>query len=165
MCSKENWCCSFSGERRSSWWWWWGGGGGRGGAGFWMVNTWGAPTWKRLKRSTNYFVMEVSSYIDFVCKSMDWFRYGRSVGHKRLKLFTHISNGAEQERARVFSNNESFIFNCNNLTSFESVFYMKTVKNRLFKKYLKRRKSRFCLSYQFCYISGQINIWKLQFSW
>ena len=32
--------------------------------------------------------------------------------------------------------------------SFESVFCMKTVKSRLFKKYLKRRKSqaRFCLS-------------------
>ena len=41
-----------------------------------------------------------------------------------------------------------FIFYCNNSASFESLFYMKTVKSRLFKKYLKRRKSqaRFCLS-------------------
>ena len=76
--------------------------GGRGGAGFWMVNTWRAPTWKRLKRSTNYFVMEVSSYIDFVCKSMDWFRYGRSFGHKRLKLFTHISNRVLNKNVPAF---------------------------------------------------------------
>ena len=58
-------------------------------------------------------------------------------------------------RARVFSNNESFIFYCNNSTSFESVFCMKTVKSRLFKKYLKRRKSRarFCLSLGWLHIS------------
>ena len=39
-------------------------------------------------------------------------------------------------------------FYCNNSTSFENVFCIKTVKIRLFKKYLKRRKSRarFCLS-------------------
>ena len=30
-----------------------------------------------------------------------------------------------------------FIFYCNNLTSFEGVFCVKTVKSRLFKKYLK----------------------------
>ena len=50
-------------------------------------------------------------------------------------------------RACIFSNNESFIFYCNNSTSFESVICMKTVKRRLFKKYLKGRKSlvRFCL--------------------
>ena len=50
-------------------------------------------------------------------------------------------------RARVFSNNESFIFYCNNSTGFESVFCMKKVRSRLFKKYMKRRKSRawFCL--------------------
>ena len=53
-----------------------------------------------------------------------------------------------QNRARVFSNNMLFIFYCNNLASFESVFYMKTVQSRLFKNYLKRRKSRarICLS-------------------
>ena len=47
-----------------------------------------------------------------------------------------------------FSNNELFIFYRNNSTSFESVFCMKIVKSRLFKKYLKGRKSRarFCLS-------------------
>ena len=54
-------------------------------------------------------------------------------------------------RARVFSNNESFFFYCNNSTSFESVFCMKTVKSRLFKKYLERRMTK--------------NYWKLQFCW
>ena len=39
--------------------------------------------------------------------------------------------------------------------SFESVFCMKTVQSRLFKKYLKRRKSRtrFCLSLGWLHIS------------
>ena len=61
----------------------------------------------------------------------------------------------EQNRTRVFSNNELFIFHCNNSTSFESVFCIKTVKSRLFKKYLKRRKSqaRFCLSLSWLNIS------------
>ena len=61
----------------------------------------------------------------------------------------------EQNRARVFSNNELFIFHCNNSTNFESVFCIKTVKSRLFKKYLKRRKSqaRFCLSLSWLNIS------------
>ena len=56
---------------------------------------------------------------------------------------------------RVFSKNESFNFYCNNSTSFESVCCMKTVKSRLFKKYLKRRKSRarFCLSLGWLHIS------------
>ena len=38
-------------------------------------------------------------------------------------------------------------FDCNNLMSFESIFYMKTFKSRLFKNYLKRRKlhTQFCL--------------------
>ena len=47
-----------------------------------------------------------------------------------------------------FPNNVLFIFYCNNSTSFKSVFCMKTVKSRLFQKYLKRRKSRArpCLS-------------------
>ena len=46
-----------------------------------------------------------------------------------------------------------FIFYYNNLTSFESVFSMKTVKSRLFKKYLKK-KSRA----QFCSCLGWLNI-------
>ena len=33
-----------------------------------------------------------------------------------------------------------YIFYCNNLTGFESVFCMKTVKSRLFKKNLKKKK-------------------------
>ena len=54
-----------------------------------------------------------------------------------------------------FFNNKLFIFYCNNSTSFESVFWMKTVKSRLFKKYLKRRKSRarFCLSLGWLHLS------------
>ena len=38
-------------------------------------------------------------------------------------------------------------FYCNNLTRFESVFWMKTLTSRLFKKYSKIKKSRvrFCL--------------------
>ena len=44
--------------------------------------------------------------------------------------------------------------------SFEGVFCMKTAKNRLFKKYLKRRKSRgqFCLSLGWLKISEKKNI-------
>ena len=43
---------------------------------------------------------------------------------------------------RVFSNNELFIFYCNNSTNLERVFHMKTVKSRLFKKYLKKKENR-----------------------
>ena len=53
-----------------------------------------------------------------------------------------------------FSNNVLFILYCNNSTSFESVFCMKTIKSRLFKKYLKRGKSRA----QFCLSLGWLNI-------
>ena len=93
---------------------------------FWVVSTWRALVWKRLKRSALNFV------------------------HTFLN------------RSRVFSNNESFIFYCNNSTSLESVICMKTVKSRLFKKYLKRRKSwaRFCLPLGWLHISE-----KLQFCW
>ena len=51
---------------------------------------------------------------------------------------------------------ELFIFYCNNSTSFERVFCMKTVKSRLFKKYLKRRKSRAW----FCLLVGYISVKK-----
>ena len=51
---------------------------------------------------------------------------------------------------------ELFIFYCNNSTSFESIFCMKTVKSRLFKKYLKRRKSRA----RFCLSLGWLNQWE-----
>ena len=55
---------------------------------------------------------------------------------------------AEQKRVGVFSNNVQFIFYGNNWTSFESLFCMKTITSRLFKKYLKSIKSRtrFCFS-------------------
>ena len=54
---------------------------------------------------------------------------------------TYFKQTAAENRARVFPNNE-LIFYCTNLTSFESIFCMKTVKSRLLKKYLERRKSR-----------------------
>ena len=55
----------------------------------------------------------------------------------------------------VFPNNELFVFYCNNLTGVQSVFSMKTVKTRLFRKYLERRKSqaRFCSSLGWLHIS------------
>ena len=66
---------------------------------------------------------------------------------KRLKRstlnFAHtFLTSCCRKPSRDFSNNESFIFYCNNSTKFESVICMKTVKSRLFKKYLKRRKSQ-----------------------
>ena len=42
-------------------------------------------------------------------------------------MHTNFKQTATQKRARVFSNNESFIFYCHNSTSFESVLCMKTV--------------------------------------
>ena len=84
----------------------------------------------------------------------------RASVRKRLKRstlnFAHtFLTDCYTKRACVFSNNESFIFYCNNPTSFESIFCMKTVKSRLFKKYLKRRKSRarFCLTLAWLNIS------------
>ena len=49
--------------------------------------------------------------------------------------------------SRNFSNNELFGFCGNTLANFEIRFWTKTVKSRLFKKCLKRRKTcaRFCL--------------------
>ena len=74
-----------------------------------------------------------------------------------FKLYPHISNRLLNKTALVRPNNESFIFYCNSSTSFESVFCIKTVKCRLFKKHLKRRKSRacFCLSLAWLHISEQ----------
>ena len=50
-------------------------------------------------------------------------------------------------------------FYCNNLTSFESIFCIKTVKSRSSKKYLKRRKSqaRFCLHLGWLHIHQNSN--------
>ena len=79
---------------------------------------------------------------------------------KRLKgstvNFAHtFLTDCAQSRGHVFPNNELFMFYCNKSASFESVFCMKTVKNRLLRKYLERRKSRarFCLSLGWLHIS------------
>ena len=57
-------------------------------------------------------------------------------------LHTQFWQAAAQKRAHDFSNNELFSFCGNTLTNFEITFWTKTVKNRLSKKYLKRRKMR-----------------------
>ena len=68
--------------------------------------------------------------------------------------------------SRLLQRSKFLVFHWNNSTSFESIFYMKTVKSRLFKKYLKGRKSRaqFCLSLGWLHISEK-NYWKLQLCW
>ena len=85
---------------------------------FWVVNTSRASAPNRFKRLTSNFA------------------------------HTFLTGCWTKEFPRFFSNNESFIFYFNNSASFESVFCMKTLTGRLFKKCLKRRKSlpRFCLS-------------------
>ena len=74
-----------------------------------------------------------------------------------FKLNTHVSNRLLHKIMPLFFLIKShlFIFYCNNLKSFESIFRMKTVKSRFFKKYLKRRKSRarFCFSLGWLHIS------------
>ena len=74
---------------------------------------------------------------------------------------------AAQNHARVSPNNELFIFYCNNSTSFESVFCMKTVKSRLFKKIFGKKKiagTVLLLSWLASYQWKKI-YWKLQFCW
>ena len=83
-----------------------------------------------------------------------------------FKLSTHISNRMLNQNVPAFflaMINSFFYFN--HSTSFESVFCIKTVKSRLFKKHLERRKSqeRFCLPISWLHMSVQINYWKLQF--
>ena len=51
---------------------------------------------------------------------------------------TLISATVLKKNAPAF---EPFIFHCDILTSFERVFFMKAIKCRLFKKYLKRKKN------------------------
>ena len=84
-----------------------------------------------------------------------------------FKFCTHISNKLLHKTVPAFIliMSHSFFY-CNNSTSFEIVFCMKTVKSWLFKKHLKRRKSRaqFCLSLGWIHISKK-NYWKLQFCW
>ena len=89
------------------------------------MNTWQVPVKKRLEQSTLNFAQ--------LC----------------------LTGRAEQKRVGVFSNNLLFIFYGNNLTSFESLFCMKTI-SRLFKKYLKSIKSRtrFCFSLGWLRTSG-----------
>ena len=58
-----------------------------------------------------------------------------------FKLCTYVSKRLLQKTLPAFFLIMCyFFFYCNNSTSFESVFCMKTVKSRLFKKYLKRKK-------------------------
>ena len=75
-----------------------------------------------------------------------------------FKLNTHVSNRLLHKIVPTFFLIKShfFLFYCNNLKSFESIFRMKTVKSRFFKKYLKRRKSRA----QFCFSLGWLHISK-----
>ena len=83
-----------------------------------------------------------------------------------FKLSTHISNRMlNQNVPAFFLTMINSFFYVNHSTSFESVFCIKTVKSRLFKKHLERRKSqeRFCLPISWLHMSVQINYWKLQF--
>ena len=70
---------------------------------------------------------------------MGWFLYDKYLLHERVKLCKHIffKEDAEQKHARIFSNNESFIFDCNNSTNFQSVVYIKTVKKYYSKNIIK----------------------------
>ena len=72
-----------------------------------------------------------------------------SLQEKSAGRLIFLRNKESKFSYRIFPNNESFIFYCNNSKSFESVFCMKTVRSRIFKKHLKKRKSRaqFCLSF------------------
>ena len=86
----------------------------------------------------------------------------RALVQKRLKRLT--LNFETLKTCPVFPNNELFIFYWNNWTSFESVFCIKTVESRLFKKYLESRKlrARFSLSLGWLHVSEK-SYWKLQF--
>ena len=155
MCSKENWRCSFSGERRSSWW----GGEGKRGEGERGSEWWTLDELQHESGLNDRLIISWRrSLHTLILSANEWTGFDMAGASDIKDLnFSHIFlTGCWTRTCPRFSNNESFIFNCNNLTSFESVFYMKTVKNRLFKKYLKRRKSRalFCLSHGWFYISA-----------
>ena len=88
----------------------------------------------------------------------------KTTGITDFKLCTHISNRMLNKNVPSFFLTR-VIFYFNNSTSFESLFCMKTVKSRLFKKYLKRKKNRqhgFVCSLV-AYVSVQMNYLKLQF--
>ena len=93
-------------------------------------------------------------------KSFSAVNTSRAPVQKRLKLsplnFAHtFLTGCCTKPCPRFPINELFIFCCNNSTSFESVFYKKTINSRLFKKYFDKRKSRarFCFSLGWVHIS------------
>ena len=64
----------------------------------------------------------------------------KTTGITDFKLCTHISNRMLNKNVPSFFLTR-VIFYFNNSTSFESLFCMKTIKSRLFNKYLKRTKS------------------------
>ena len=68
------------------------------------------------------------------------FKYKNGLNDQLCKHISKRKHISAQNHVHDFSNNELFIFYCNNSTSFESIFCLKTVQSRLFKKYLKRRK-------------------------
>ena len=81
-------------------------------------------------------------------------------------MHTHFQQTAGQNCARVFSNKESFIFYCNNSTSFESVLHEKQLKVDYSKNIWKeenRGHGFVCLLVGF--IAVKKNHWKLQFCW
>ena len=84
-----------------------------------------------------------------------------------FNLCTHIFDRILNKNVSAFflTMSHSFFY-FNNSASFESIIHMKTVKSRLFKKYLKRRKSRarFCLRLGWPRVSAK-DYWKLQFCW
>ena len=102
-----------------------------------------------------------------------------SLQEKSTGRLIFLRNKESKFSCRIFPNNESFIFYCNNSKSFESVFCMKTVGSRIFKKHLKKenrghsfvcllvgyihvlffiRKSFFCLSLNFLNIMQEIRL-------
>ena len=82
------------------------------GKGFWVLNTWRAPVWKLLKRST----LNYAHTFPIACWT------------KTCPFF--------------FSNNEPFIFHCKKSTSFKSIFAWKQLKVDYSKNTWKERKSR-----------------------
>ena len=72
-----------------------------------------------------------------------------------FNLGTHVSKRLLHKTVAVFFLTTSYSCCYNNSKSVESAFCMKTVKSRLFKKYLKRRKlrARFCLPFGCLHIS------------
>ena len=141
----------------------WGGGGG-----FWTVNTWRAPAWKRLKRSNVIISWRRSlSYIDFVCKPMDWFWHDRGFRHERVKLYKHISNRVLNKNMPVFFLTMSHAFLIAIIRwVLKAYFAWKQLKTDYAKNIWKEENHGHGFVYPLVgYISAQINFWKLQFCW